>query len=115
MGQLKATLQDLSASVVLSSFSNFMAASNGVRGNALAFGVQGSITEIPAGYSLSFVIAASPGGGVNRAVEAWGNKLLQRYGKTREMSYRDYSLNYLGYSTGVSPKYSFSNIETVVP
>ena len=93
--------RDLSSSAVLSSFSNFMAASNGARSDHAqqAFGVQGSIAEIPPGYSLSFVLAASRNGGVNRALEEWGDRLLQRYGKTREMSYRDYSLNYLGYST----------------
>ena len=91
--------KDLSTSVVLSSFSNFMAASNGNRGDAMAYGVQGSITAIPPGYSLSFVLTLSTAGGVNQGFEQWGDKLLQRYGKSREMTYRDYSLNYLGYST----------------
>ena len=63
------------------------------------YGLQGSITAVPADYSLSFVIAESSAGGVNAAFEEWGDKLLHRYGKSREMTYRDFSLNYLGYST----------------
>ena len=91
--------KDLKDSVVLSSFSQFMAASNGKRDDGHAFGVQASITEFPVGYSLSFVLAASTKGGVNLAFEEWGDKLLHRYDKKRENSWRDYALNYLGYST----------------
>ena len=92
--------EDLSQSVVISSFSQFMAASNGKRGGgAMAYGAQGSITDFPPGYSLSFVIVASSAGGVNTAFEEWGDKLLATYGKSREDTYNDYSLNYLGYST----------------
>jgi hypothetical protein len=91
--------EDLKTSVVLSSFSQFMAASNSVGGGTAEYGLQGSITAVPADYSLSFVIAESSAGGVNAAFEEWGDKLLHRYGKSREMTYRDFSLNYLGYST----------------
>jgi len=89
----------LQASVVISSFSQFMAASNGRRGNGMAYGLQGSVTDIPPGYTLSFVMVASSAGGVNAAFEEWGDKLLHRYGKSREVTYQDYSLQYLGYST----------------
>jgi hypothetical protein len=57
------------------------------------------MTAVPVGYSMSFVIAQSPKGGVNAAFEAWGDRLLQRYGKSRDVTYNDFSLNYLGYST----------------
>ncbi|CAK0821955.1 unnamed protein product [Prorocentrum cordatum] len=90
---------DLQTSVVISSFSQFMAASNGKRENGIAYGLQGSITDIPPGYTLSFVIVASSAGGVNVAFEEWGGNLLRRYGKSREETYEDYSLQYLGYST----------------
>jgi len=87
-------------SAVVSSFSQFMAASSQYDKGQLSFGVQGSITEFPAGYSLSFVLSLGPkGGGVNAGMEAWGNKLLAVYGKDRAVTYRDYALNYLGYST----------------
>jgi len=92
--------KDLSSSVVVSSFSNFMAASVAMqKDGSAAYGAQGSITEYPAGWALSFVIVMSPKGGVNGAFEHWGDQLLHRYGKQREMSWRDYSLTYLGYST----------------
>jgi hypothetical protein len=91
--------EDLSQSVVLSSYSQFMAASNGHRSGGMAFGVQGSVTAIPPEYEMSFVLVASSKGGVNNAFEQWGDKLLATYGKSRDVTYNDYSLNYLGYST----------------
>ena len=92
--------RDASSSVVLSSYSQFMAASNGpAPDGGVAYGLQGSITEVPAGYTLSFVVALSPAGGVNAAFEHWGDLMLTRYGKSRDVTYRDYSLRYLGYST----------------
>ena len=93
--------EDLSSSVVISSFSQFMAASNAHDSEhaPYRYGLQGSMTEVEPGYSLSFIIAAGPSGGVNNAFEAWGDKLLTTYGKSRAMTYRDESLNYLGYST----------------
>jgi hypothetical protein len=98
-GPLCAFTKDLSKSAVISSFSQFMAASNGRTNDGVSYGLQGSITEVPAGYSLSFVVAQSPAGGVQAAFEAWGDRLLQRYSKEREVTYADYSLNFLGYST----------------
>lgn len=92
------------ATAVMSSFSQFMAASSQFNTNGtdagLHYGVQGSVTEFPAGYSLSFILSVQLGGGsVNQAFEAWGDKLLGRYNKDRAVTYRDYALNYLGYST----------------
>lgn len=65
----------------------------------MAYGLQASVTSVQPGYSLSFIVAKSTNGGVNEAFEEWGDKLLATYEKSREMTYRDYSLNYLGYST----------------
>ena len=53
---------------------------------AYAYGMQGSITEVPAGYTLSFIVSATPSVGVNEAFEAWGDKLLRTYGKSRELT-----------------------------
>jgi hypothetical protein len=36
---------------------------------------------------------------VNGAFEAWGDALLSTYGKSREATYRDHTLQYVGYST----------------
>jgi hypothetical protein len=55
--------------------------------------------DIQAGYTVSFIVSATQTAGVNQAFEAWGDKLLGTYGKSRALTYRDYSLNYLGYST----------------
>jgi hypothetical protein len=55
--------------------------------------------QVEPGWSMSFVLAGSKAGGVNAAFEEWGDKLLHRYGKSRVTTWRDYSLNYLGYST----------------
>jgi hypothetical protein len=70
---------------------------SGSASDGVEYGVQASITEYPKDYSVSYVISASPSGGVNAAFENWGDKLLTTYGKSRELTYRDYSLNYLGY------------------
>ena len=56
-----------------------MAASNAHDGTSYRYGLQGSITEVPAGYSLSYIIALAPSGGVNQAFESWGDKLLATY------------------------------------
>ena len=93
---------DGKSSAVFSSHSQFMAASSGVGagGKSIMYGAQGSITAFPAGYSLSFVLALGPtGAGVNAAFEAWGNTLLAHYGKQRAVTYDDYALRYLAYST----------------
>lgn len=87
--------KDLKQSIVISAYSQFMAASNGnlsqhpsgstaadaAASKAVAYGLQGSITEVPAGYSLSFIISTPPktGAGVNAAFESWGDKLLSTY------------------------------------
>eukprot|EP00656_Telonema_subtile_P056933 TRINITY_DN9247_c0_g5_i1.p1 TRINITY_DN9247_c0_g5~~TRINITY_DN9247_c0_g5_i1.p1 ORF type:complete len:792 (-),score=169.10 TRINITY_DN9247_c0_g5_i1:182-2557(-) len=92
--------QNLSAAVVLSSFSQFMAASSAHVDSSLAYGVQGSVTEFPAEYSVSFVLSLAPrGAGVNAAFEAWGDLLLSKYGKSRVNTYSDYGLKHLSYST----------------
>ena len=96
----------MSKVAVISSFSNFMSASAGPlsNGTGTAYGLQASITEVPAGYTLSYIVSAANNGdgasaGVNEAFEAWGDKLLKTYGKSRDVTYKDFSLNYLGYST----------------
>ena len=69
LGALGGTLftEDLSSSVVISSFSQFMAASNAHDSEhaPYRYGLQGSMTEVEPGYSLSFIIAAGPSGGAD--------------------------------------------------
>ena len=52
-----------------------------------------------AGYTLETVLSVSPAGGVNRAMEEWGDVLLAAYGKERYAYRRDLAVRQLGYST----------------
>ena len=91
---------DLKASIVLSPFSNFMAASQAWDKGAgtLSYGVMGDVGTVPAGYKVETVL--SLGSGVAPAMIAWGDKLLAAYGKRRAAAWeRDMTLRYLGYST----------------
>lgn len=92
--------EDLSTSVVISSYSEFMANSQMSQDDAsVSYGIMGNVTSVPAGYKIANVITLSPRGGVNNAMQAWGDVLLGAYGKTRDMQEQDYTLNWLGYST----------------
>jgi hypothetical protein len=98
--------EKMATTVVISSYRSFMAASQSVgdsppdsSGDAvLSYGVMGSVTEIPAGFVIETVVSASQGG-VNEAMLAWGDLLLNEYGKERYAYRRDYVLQHLGYST----------------
>ena len=52
-----------------------------------------------AGYTLETVLSVSPAGGVNRAMEEWGDVLLAAYGKERYAYRRDLAVRQLGFST----------------
>jgi hypothetical protein len=87
--------QDLTQSVVVSSYSNFMAHNMFYQDSTLYYGVMGSVTSIPAGYVLETVICA--GEGVNSVMLDWGDLLLAKYNKERDAYKRDFTLRYLGY------------------
>ena len=98
--------EDLSTSLVLSSASNFMAASQ-TSGNAtLSYGVMGAVRSIPANYSLSTIVALSRG--VNQAMEQWGDILLSTYNKQRYAYKRDPAMQQLGYSTDNGAYYYYN-------
>ena len=86
---------------VLSSFSNFMSASNAAShdGSTIDFGVTGSFTSIPAGYTLD-TIAVFDDRGVTQGVLTWGDALLTRYGKRRDGYMDEFTNQFLGYCTG---------------
>ena len=89
----------LDRSVVLSSASSFMVASQLNAGSTLSYGFMGSIESIPTGHSVEFLLSYAPSG-PNAAMTAWGDKLLARYGKERHAAWsRDMTLQRLGYST----------------
>lgn len=106
--------EQLASSVVLSPFSNFMAASQSVdetllHGGALSYGVMGNVSSVPAGYELETGLVLSHGG-ISAAMMAWGDILLERYGKTRDGAWdgRDVTLQYLGYSTDNGAYYYYN-------
>ena len=96
-GPLAIYSQSLSRTVVISSYSNFMAHSQYFRDHALSYGIMGSVERVPDGYVIETVMLASSG--VNLAFEAWGDLLLARYGKQRYGYRNDFILRTLGYST----------------
>ena len=65
-------------------------------GTHLSYGLLGSVADVPAGYTLEFVL--SVGRGVRPAMLKWGDLLLANSGKQRDAAWDlDYSLRYLGY------------------
>ena len=61
--------------------------------------ISGNVTDIPKGYELSTIVSFAEGS-VNAAMMKWGDLMLSRSGKAREQAWsRDFSLQWLGYST----------------
>eukprot|EP01012_Entosiphon_sulcatum_P028632 TRINITY_DN3468_c0_g1_i1.p1 TRINITY_DN3468_c0_g1~~TRINITY_DN3468_c0_g1_i1.p1 ORF type:complete len:750 (+),score=126.46 TRINITY_DN3468_c0_g1_i1:23-2251(+) len=92
----------LSVVAVASPFSNFMAASHALIDGSLAFGIMGSVTSVPSGYSLQTILqfGRGPSRGIRSAMMQWGSSLLKFYNKASEPSPEyDITLKYLGYST----------------
>ena len=77
------------ASLVLSSSSNFMAASTAKQGTALSMGVLGSVSVIPSGFELDTV--AFLGSGITANIMAWGAALLAKHGKPHGLSTSDFT------------------------
>ena len=100
--------KDMSTSLVLSAFSNFMAHNQkfgaGDRNPTLmphptlAFGVMGEVDDIPANYTTSTII--SLGSGMSSTMDTWGDRLLSSHGKKERYDYRrDLATQKLGYAT----------------
>eukprot|EP01006_Ploeotia_vitrea_P025486 TRINITY_DN58345_c0_g1_i1.p1 TRINITY_DN58345_c0_g1~~TRINITY_DN58345_c0_g1_i1.p1 ORF type:complete len:747 (-),score=77.64 TRINITY_DN58345_c0_g1_i1:102-2342(-) len=87
-----------SHTVVVSPFSNFFTASRTYSQPELKFGVWGTATDIPADYSVSFILSVTEGG-INEAAMEWGDRLLVYYNKPRSPREHDYTLQNIGYST----------------
>ena len=98
-GPLVVFAADLKTSVVLSPLgANVMTSSQKYSGPGthLSYGLLGSVADVPAGYTLEFVV--SVGRGVRPAMLKWGDLLLANSGKRRDAAWDlDYSLRYLGY------------------
>ena len=83
---------------VISGFSSHMAHSQFVEADhSLSYGIMGGVAVVPAGFSISTVVAL--GAGVNGAMDAWGDTLLAASGKERYAYRRDPANQQLGYST----------------
>jgi hypothetical protein len=93
---------------VFSPYSNAMAHNQAYKNNILDYGIMGNITFIPAGYEISTIVSFAEGG-VNNAMIAWGDILLQQYEKYRNAAWeKDYALQYLGYSTDNGAYYYYT-------
>lgn len=97
LGALAVFNNDASAAAVLSPASHFATTIALHDGKTLAFGVHGTVTSCPAGFSSSAVVAVDAG--INKAMRTWGNFLLNRSGKPRGRWQSDFSLSHLGYTT----------------
>ena len=86
--------------VILSSFSNFMATSLSQRQEgsyaALEYGVTGSMITVPANYTQSFIVFYSSNG-INKGVREWGQTMQRAFNRTQQHRLNDVSLNYMGY------------------
>ncbi|XP_078674668.1 uncharacterized protein LOC144912809 [Branchiostoma floridae x Branchiostoma belcheri] len=102
-GPLAVFDQDLNT-VVLSPFSEFMAASvwhNGTgeaeSGGEVNYGIMGQVDNIPPDFDYQTILYY--GKGINQALHEWGGTLMRQYGKSRARTESDFSSNYLGYWT----------------
>eukprot|EP01060_Flectonema_neradi_P022739 TRINITY_DN3096_c3_g1_i1.p1 TRINITY_DN3096_c3_g1~~TRINITY_DN3096_c3_g1_i1.p1 ORF type:complete len:744 (+),score=133.13 TRINITY_DN3096_c3_g1_i1:75-2306(+) len=100
-------------SAVISSASNFMAHSQQLVQNSsvVGYGLMGDITFVPAGYELDTIVSYSESGSPKTAMSEWGNKLLTKYGKTRDLYEKDLTVNMLGYSTDNGAWYYYNTEE----
>lgn len=108
-GSLAVFAVDLSATVVISPMTSFDAWGQEYDdpGRAFTWGVRGSAVSVPPGFTMATVAVAS-GGGINRAMYAWGDVLLRVGGKERGAYREDVSLNYLGYTTANGAFYYYN-------
>jgi len=92
--------ESLDTTAVISPAYNFMAANQYFsQGDAcLQYGVMGNVSSLPAGFTIQTIVSFSSNG-INNAMMEWGDVLLNKYGKDRNGVEKDFTLNYLGYST----------------
>ncbi|CAH1277104.1 Hypp9481 [Branchiostoma lanceolatum] len=90
--------------VVLSPFSEFMAASvwhngtgSGGYGGEVNYGIMGDVENIPPNFDYQTILYYDKG--INQALHEWGGALMRQYGKTRARTESDFSSNYIGYWT----------------
>ena len=91
--------------LVLSPSAGFTTTQTGLSGpddsQVLGFGPRGSLTAVPPGFGASTVAFA--GRGVGATMRRWGLALMRKGGKDPDLWKTDFSMRYLGYTTGPSP------------
>eukprot|EP01061_Rhynchopus_euleeides_P007092 TRINITY_DN1606_c0_g1_i4.p1 TRINITY_DN1606_c0_g1~~TRINITY_DN1606_c0_g1_i4.p1 ORF type:complete len:755 (+),score=302.52 TRINITY_DN1606_c0_g1_i4:45-2309(+) len=106
-------LFDTSRAVVVSASSNFMTHSFASVDNTLAAGLLGSVTAVPAGYTITTMLSGGTAGvGINNEVQVWGNRLRARYGKTLDLRNSDPMVTNLGYNTDHGAYYYYKPVGT---
>jgi len=86
--------------MVISSASNFMAINQKFDHDEsnLSYGIMGRVKSVPKGFSYEVIVSLSDAG-ASIAMDEWGQKLLDRYQKSKEVAFSDFTTNYLQYST----------------
>jgi len=108
-GPLVVFSTDLTRSLVLSPFSEFMAASQVYhKTSGLSYGVMGNVSSLPKNFTMQFVMVL--GSGVNSAMQRWGDVVLAKYGKERYAYKRDLAMKTLGYSTDNGAFYYYNPV-----
>ena len=98
--------------VVISASSAFMVHSFAVQGDVLAAGLMGSVKDVPAGFKISTILSGGAAGvGINNEVQAWGDRLRARYGKTLDTHNEDFTAKHLGYNTDHGTYYYYNPTE----
>jgi hypothetical protein len=64
---------------------------------AVAVGVGGGVTSVPAGHSMQTILYS--GHGIRDSYEHWGDAMMQFHGKARTALDHDVFISHLGYST----------------
>jgi hypothetical protein len=97
--------------LIVSPASNFMAATHVFSPNTISAGVLGSVTSIPAGWSLETIVFL--GSGMTDTFLGWGSSLLKRFNKlpVTVPATRDATLDALTYYTDNGGGYYYCTIE----
>lgn len=96
-GPMAIFTHDLNRTLVVSAFRNTMAQSQHFANGTLHYGLLGSVTNVPKGWSSSVIL--SLGRGPTQAVRGWGKKLTSFYGKDDSLSRADFISTHLGFDT----------------
>jgi hypothetical protein len=89
---------DLSQTIVISSYSNFMVNSWTMpKAGQIEFGLLGSVKKVNPGFTLSTIFHWSSNG-IRQGILEWGDSLRKTYKRINNRE-EDITLNYLGYST----------------